>query len=453
MRQIPDRQYFEDFKTRLFSQLQTGEHAFLNLYAEESQFLRINGAKVRQIGTVKDSIIEMTLITEKRNDSGIELRKGVMGFTLTGLSYEDQERSQEALRRLREEVPQLPPDPYAVLPQNPGSSVADTKGELLPISSASEGVLEPLASIDAAGIYASGPVVRAMANSAGLTHWFSTELFSFDYSLYTSGQRAVKGTFAGTRWDRGAYLRDIEASRQKLALLEKPGKQVPRGSYRTYLEPAAVGELINMFSWGLMSEASVRQGDSALQQVRRGEAGFSPLFSLTEDFTRGAVPRFNTEGELAPEMLPLIKGGKLVNTLVSSRSTKEYGVASNGASRGETMRAPSVSTGTLRQNDVLAELGTGLYLSNLHYLNWSDQPKGRITGMTRYACFWVENGKIAAPIENLRFDDSVFHLFGKNLVNLTESPSFLAETGSYFTRQLGGVRTPGMLVSGMEFTI
>ena len=31
---------------------------------------------------------------------------------------------------------------------------------------------------------------------------------------------------------------------------------------------------------------------------------------------------------------------------------------------------------------------------NLHYLNWSDNIGGRITGMTRYACFWVENGEI-----------------------------------------------------------
>ena len=29
-------------------------------------------------------------------------------------------------------------------------------------------------------------------------------------------------------------------------------------------------------------------------------------------------------------------------------------------------------TGLLREQDVLKELGTGLYLSNLHYLNWSD---------------------------------------------------------------------------------
>ena len=52
----------------------------------------------------------------------------------------------------------------------------------------------------------------------------------------------------------------------------------------------------------------------------------------------------------------------------------------------------------------MKKIDTGLYLGNLHYLNWSDNIGGRITGMTRYACFWVEDGEIVAPIENMRFE-------------------------------------------------
>jgi len=46
----------------------------------------------------------------------------------------------------------------------------------------------------------------------------------------------------------------------------------------------------------------------------------------------------------------------------------------------------------------IAELGTGIYVSNLHYLNYSDRQACRMTGMTRFACFWVENGELVAPI-------------------------------------------------------
>jgi predicted Zn-dependent protease len=112
----------------------------------------------------------------------------------------------------------------------------------------------------------------------------------------------------------------------------------------------------------------------------------------------------------------------------------------------------AVEAVVLRQQ-VLQRLGTGLHLSNLHYLNWSDAPGGRITGMTRYACFWVEGGKIVAPIENLRFDDSIFSLFGTALEDLDQQPVYLPEVHTYDQRALGGILCPGALLSEMKFTL
>ena len=95
--------------------------------------------------------------------------------------------------------------------------------------------------------------------------------------------------------------------------------------------------------------------------------------------------------------------------MVSTRSEKEYNTPTNYASNDEGLRAPKMSSGNLNKNDILKEIDTGVYLSNLHYLNWSDRIGGRITGMTRYACFWVENGEIIAPIDNMRFDDTIYN--------------------------------------------
>ena len=50
----------------------------------------------------------------------------------------------------------------------------------------------------------------------------------------------------------------------------------------------------------------------------------------------------------------------------------------------------------------LAALDTGIYVGNLWYLNFSDRPACRITGMTRFASFWVEHGKIVAPVNVMR---------------------------------------------------
>jgi predicted Zn-dependent protease len=112
-----------------------------------------------------------------------------------------------------------------------------------------------------------------------------------------------------------------------------------------------------------------------------------------------------------------------------------------------------MSAGNLKAGAILKTLDTGLYLSNLHYLNWSDQIKGRITGMTRHACFWVENGELVAPIENLRFDESLYNFWGDNLQSLTDFQELITATGTYEKRQIGGYLAPGMLVDNFCFTL
>ena len=73
--------------------------------------------------------------------------------------------------------------------------------------------------------------------------------------------------------------------------------------------------------------------------------------------------------------------------------------------------------------------------------------------MTRYACFWVENGQIIAPIENLRFDESLYNFWGTQLMALTQSVQFMPEVGSYGYRDLGGTLVPGMLVDNFAYTL
>ena len=109
--------------------------------------------------------------------------------------------------------------------------------------------------------------------------------------------------------------------------------------------------------------------------------------------------------------------------------------------------------GALAAKDALTALGTGLYVGNLHYLNYSDRPAARITGMTRFATFWVEGGEIVAPIDVLRFDDTLFRMLGKNLEALTAETEFLLASDCYGSRQLSSMRVPGALLSEMTFTL
>ncbi|MEH1828726.1 MAG: TldD/PmbA family protein [Nostoc sp.] len=421
------------------------EQFTVRLSSEISQFTRFNHAKVRQTGCVADGWIELTLMKEQRNS--------VQQFPFTGNWEVDWQLTYTALQELRDELILLPIDPYLVLPSGNNTSREINSGNLLAAEAVVPTVLELVAELDFTGIYAGGVVIKAYGDSSGQKHWFATDSFTLDYSLFSPSGQAVKGTFAGSDWDESAYIAKISEAKKQLELLARPVKELPRGQYKTYFAPAAVADLLLMLSWGSVSEADIQQGNSSLAALWRQEKHLSPAFNLKENFQRGLVPRFNELGEIAAPELSVIEKGYLVNTLVNSRTAKEYQKIANGANGSETLRAPEVSPGNLVFEQILPSLDTGLYVSNLHYLNWSDRHTGRITGMTRYACFWVENGEIIAPIENLRFDESLYRFWGENLVDLTTFQEFIPEVGTYESRQLGGSLVPGMLVKDFTYTL
>ncbi|MGF1603799.1 MAG: TldD/PmbA family protein [Thermosynechococcaceae cyanobacterium] len=428
----------------LLENLKGDEQLVIELGGEQSHFMRFNKAQVRQSGIVTDATVKIRLITPPRT--------AYASFPFTGDLAIDSAAGLGNLNYLREIIPQLPEDPYVIEPQNQGSSHEVYSGQLLPPEQTAAAILGRMGNVDFTGLYTSGPVVRANRNSAGQKHWFATETFVLDYSMITPTEKAVKSIYAGAQWQQEEYEEHIAQSKKQLTVMERPVKTVPPGKYRTYFAPEAVAELIAMLSWGGVSEASMRQGGSALAKLREGKT-LSPMLSVRENFHLGTVPRFNDLGEVAPVEVPIITEGQLTNTLVSSRTAKEYEVSSNAADGLEGMRAAEMLPGQLASEDIVKQLDTGLYLSNLHYLNWSDRNGGRITGMTRFACFWVERGEIKQPIKDLRFDESLYSFWGENLEAITDFQELVPEVDTYEARSLGGAKAPGMLVQNFTFTL
>ena len=437
--------YFSNLNNFLFSTISDNEILITNFSGENSQFIRFNNSKVRQTGIVDDLNFSMLLLCNNRKCS--------ISMTLKGNENNDKLLLESYLNKLRDDIKNIPEDPFIVYPVLSKSSKEIYDGKLLDFEKAADHLVPIMNDVDLTGIWASGKIFSGNANSLGLEHWFETETFSLDYSLITPTKKMVKACYAGTHWDQDNYEKYVLDSKNKLELMNKKPINVKPGEYRTYIAPAGVSDLIDMFSWGGVSEASIQQGDSSLIKLKNLEKKLSPCFSLSEDFSNGTVPRFNGMGEVAPERLPLIVSGILKNTLVSSRTEKEYNVKSNYATSDEELRSPVMSSGNLNEDDILSSIDKGVYLSNLHYLNWSDKIGGRITGMTRYACFWVENGEIVAPIENMRFDDTIYNIFGDNLEDTTNSLQLIPDIGTYEGRNLGGIHCPGIMLSSFSLTL
>ena len=439
------KKVFKSISESLFKELKSGEDVILSFSGENSQFIRFNNASVRQTGLVDDADIELKFISNNRICGG--------GFTISGNMEIDLARGKHEIERMRNETNELPEDPFLVLPKNLGSSNVVNVASGLKFEDSIDAILPAMSGTDFVGILANGKMFRGNANSKGQNHWFETDTYSLDYSLVTSNHQMVKGSFSGSDWNQDEYESYVNRSKEKLSLMERKPIKIKTGDYRTWFESAAVSDFLGMFSWNGISEASLRQGCSGFGKMRHNDARLSPKFSVIEDFSPGYCPKFNSDGEVAPDQLALIEAGKLKNTLISSRSAKEYGLQSNYAENGEFLRSPRMAIGNLNQNDVVERLDRGLFLSNIHYLNWSDNPGGRITGLTRYACFWVEGGEIVAPIETMRFDDSFYRFFGDQLSEVEDRLYSNPEVGTYGGRSLGATACPGILVDSFSLTL
>ena len=74
------KNYFKQLSQTIFKELKSGEHLFLNLTGDDSQFIRINGSKIRQSGVVENYFLDFTFIMGEKEGS---LKTTTAQITLT----------------------------------------------------------------------------------------------------------------------------------------------------------------------------------------------------------------------------------------------------------------------------------------------------------------------------------------------------------------------------------
>lgn len=413
------------------------------LSAESSDFVRINQSRVRQAGHVTQSNLSLRLVNSGRH--------ALQGLTLTGDADSDKARISGVITSLREVVAAVAPDPHLLLCES-AESVIDIGSNQLPTAAeATQVLLDASQDADLVGIWASGPIHAGFASSWGQRSFHTRHAYHVDFSVHLSGDKAVKAEHAGFEFTPQDLTDKVSAAKIQLTKMRRTPVTVRPGDYRAWLSPAAVGELVGLLAWDGFGAKSQQTRQSPLQRIVDGTASLSPLVSISESPTSGVAPRFGSAGFLRPAEVPLISAGRHAGSLVSPRSAQEYGLNTTGA--GESPDSLTMAAGSLADADVLRELGTGIYVGNLWYTNWSDRPAGRLTGMTRFATFWVENGELVAPLSVMRFDDTLERMLGSELIALGNHAPLSLSSDTYEKRSTGSVQLPGALLRQIRFTL
>lgn len=439
------KSYFQKISDYLFNSLESNEILILNFDAEQTDFVRFNHAKIRQAGNVNQATLTLSLVYK---------RKSLNSIIRLSLDYEkDTVLLLRTLYYLRREIPELPQDPYLMYERNLNSFDIETNNQSLDSFIITNSILEGCHSLDMVGILSTGTIMKGFSNSLGQFNWHESQSFNFDWSMYTDTGKAIKQNYSDQIWNQNTFSSLLEECKQKLNVIDNQEQTIKPGEYRVYLSPSALNEIVDMLSWGGFSYKANKIGSSPLHFMMKGEKKFNKIVSFTEDLTNGISPKFHSDGFIKPDTTELIINGEYKSSLISPRSALEYSVNHNAAEYYESPVSINLKEGAIENNDILKTLKDGIYISNLWYLNFSDLNNGRVTGLTRFGCFKVSNGEYQGPINTMRFDETVYNIFGEKLIGLTNNKQLLIDPSTYEERSTHSSSIPGAIVEDFKMTL
>ncbi|HEV7806115.1 MAG TPA: metallopeptidase TldD-related protein [Solirubrobacteraceae bacterium] len=313
--------------------------------------------------------------------------------------------------------------------------------------------------LEAFGVWTAGDVRTAIASTTGLR---LDDRVSDSFMKVVCRDRdgrsgyAVDAAVAATAIDPEAV-----AWRAAAKVSPEPLAELGPGSYPVVLEPEAVGQLLEFLGDLAHNGLAHAEGRGALVG-RIGTPVAAPAVDLRDDprAPRTLLRSFDMEG-VPKTPVALIEDGVATGVVHDLRSAA---VAGDGArSTGHALQTGGSPWGAVPTNLVLrggdaadaAELAApierGIYVTRLWYVNAVREKETLLTGMTRDGTFLIEDGRIARPLRDVRFTDSVLRLLDATEA-LTSEQRLVTEGEFYGRRFAHGVVCPALRAGGFRVT-
>jgi len=261
--------------------------------------------------------------------------------------------------------------------------------------------------ITAAGFLQDSAGFSSMMNSKGLFAYRQQTEMDFTVTMRTND--GTGSGWAGRDFNDVSHFNVEEASEVAIskAVLSKQPRAIEPGKYTVILEPAAsVGLLRNMFF--NMNARSADEGRSFLSKKgekgknRKGEKMFDERVNVYCDPYNELVPTSTWNGEGMPiKKTDFIKNGVVENLVYSRYWADKQGVAPVPFPGNAIMEGGDAST-----EDLIKDTKKGILVTRTWYIRTVDPQTLLYTGLTRDGTFYIENGKIAYPLKNFRFNES-----------------------------------------------
>jgi len=304
--------------------------------------------------------------------------------------------------------------------------------------------------LEGAGIFSTGGGGFGLANSKGLWAYQRSTNAKFSISAMcadSSGWAEEADNDIGT-----INIDEIASKAAKKALDGRNPAEIEPGAYTVIFEPAAVAEFLLFLGWDALNGLAFAEERSCFSG-KVGEKVAGGNITIVDDayhpMTKG-IP-FDFEG-FPRQKVTMIENGVFRNAVHNRKTAKLAGVEQTGHSFpqpdpwGPMPANLILSPGDSTMEEMIASTDRGLLVTNLHYVNILNPMTMLLTGMTRDGLFLIENGKVTKGLKNMRFTESVLHVFN-NVEALTKQ---LYKVGTFWGG--GGSVAPAIKVNDFHLT-
>ena len=262
--------------------------------------------------------------------------------------------------------------------------------------------------VEGSGTLSSNISLTAIGNSKGLK--IAQKGTDVNFS-FTARQDNGSSWSQLTAWDIASLpiLETADKTIQKAIASRNPQKIAP-GDYTVIFEPQAMASLLPWVIWNLDARAA-DEGRSFMSRTdengkidnRVGEQLFSPLVEVQRNPAHPLLQSGVFFGNGLPNgYLDIIHNG-IPQTLSYSR----YWAQQKSTQPTGGLYPIVMTGGSQTTEELIAETDKGILVTRAWYVRYVNPRTLEVTGMTRDGTFLIENGKIACPIKNLRFNQSL----------------------------------------------
>ncbi len=261
------------------------------------------------------------------------------------------------------------------------------------------------AKLEAAGYLENTTSFRAIMNSKGLFAYNTDTDVSF--SVTTRNQEGTGSGYVEQSYNDVSKLDTLALT--KIAAGKANGsagaKAIEPGKYTVILEPLAVSGMLSYMFNGFDAR-SAEEGRNFMSKkgggTRLNEQLFGENINIYSDPFNPELPGNTWNGD----GLPIERTSWVEKGVVKNLAYSRYWAGQKGVKPLPGTNRPIITGGTASLEDLIKSTEKGILVTRFWYIRMVDPQTVLLTGLTRDGTFYIENGKIAFPVKNFRFNES-----------------------------------------------